>query len=196
MDLKTRTAYVLIVFSATVLTCTVFSIYNYNKGVNNATAELTKSCDERVRGVEFDKAAADAKLATAQRATATAEAGAKQAVERLTSDKNALLLELDADGDRVHIPTDICPNSEPANGEATHIIPTNGCLENEVIYGGCASSAFPPDKNTGGKGKLWFLGCKRAENPKFVYQCVYELNSDGSYKYIGDCHGFDPTAGP
>ncbi|MEK7665341.1 MAG: hypothetical protein AAB337_00480, partial [Patescibacteria group bacterium] len=105
--------------------------------------------------------------------------------------------QLDADGDGVNVPIDVCPNSRPAEGEATYVIPTNGCLENEVVnYGGCTSTAFPPDKETAGQDKLRFLGCKLAEKPEYVYQCAYELNSDGSYKYIGDCHGFDPNAGP
>lgn len=169
----------------------------YSIGVNKTTAELTKSCDERVRGVQFDKAAAAVKLAAAEAETKTTQAAWDQAVVRLHADNAALLLELDADGDGVHIPTDVCPNSVPAAGEAKYVIPTNGCLENEVVtYGGCASTAFPPDKDTGGKGKLWFLGCKLAEDPKFVYQCAYELNPDRSYKYLGDCHGFDQTVGP
>ncbi len=167
----------------------IFSAWFINVGKNEEVAALTKTCNERVRGVEFDKAAADVKLKAAQAETKTTQAAWDQAVARLHADNTALLSELDADGDKVHIPTDVCPDTKFVEGFG-HEILGNGCSNDQVVRAGCKSWKYPPDVKTGSAGKIDWFDCKLSPDPTLAYRCSWSVEFAS---YSEGCYNFDPN---
>ncbi len=146
-----------------------------------------------VSGLKIDVEAQKRLVEKAAEATKVAEAK----VVKAEAEKAALKKELDADGDGIHIPTDLCPNSTFEQGGATFVHP-NGCKPEEVAMSCIGAPYHPVDSTT----RWVFTNCPFAEDwdPRTkTSKTSYTCNGDYDYAArtwkITDC-SYDDGTGP